>query len=241
MVGLPMADELVVAPLLALEVDVLAEAGGDGGGYTCLPWLLVMVGGLGTGLMEMPLEKVAGLPLPATILTVGDTSMNTGDTCVASGTGTVETASKTSALVQRDPSQHMQTWFTICCPAMSSAAAGCSKPSKSAWRQVWWCAHRNVRQPNVGAGRRDTDQEWANGDSHRRYVDAGCLSLDETGRDVERNGVHNHTCKSSPGVSMLHRPLKPGTPSVQKGGWWMLARHHVQLGEAVDASGLVRH
>ena len=80
--GLPMAAELV-DPLLALAVPVFAAAGGDGGGNTCLPWLLVMVGGLGTGLMEMPLEKVAGLPLPATILTVGDTSMNAGDTCVA--------------------------------------------------------------------------------------------------------------------------------------------------------------
>ena len=76
-----MAAEL--APPLALAVPVFAAAGGDGGGNTCLPWLLVMVGGLGTGLMEMPLEKVAGLPLPATILTVGDTSMNAGDTCSA--------------------------------------------------------------------------------------------------------------------------------------------------------------
>ena len=85
--GLPMAAALVEpAPELALEVDVFAAAGGDGGGSTCLPWLLVMVGGLGTGLMAMPLEKVAGLPLPATILTVGDTSMNAGDTCSAPGT-----------------------------------------------------------------------------------------------------------------------------------------------------------
>ena len=74
-----------VEPPLALAVPVLA--GGEGGGSTCLPWLLVMVGGLGTGLMAMPLEKVAGLPLPATILTVGDTSMNAGDTCAAPGTG----------------------------------------------------------------------------------------------------------------------------------------------------------
>jgi len=70
-------------PVAAVPVAPPEAVGAVGGALTTLPWLFVMTGGLGLGLMEMPLEKVAGLPLPATTLTVGDTSMNTGETCAA--------------------------------------------------------------------------------------------------------------------------------------------------------------
>lgn len=91
------------------------------------------------------------------------------------------------------------------CHGIYHAAAAC--PSFGSSRSdtlVWCCAHRNVGQTNVGAGGRYTNQQRANGDAHWRQVDAGCLSLDETGRDVERDGVHNHTCKSSPRVTRSH-------------------------------------
>ena len=99
----------------------------------------------------------------------------------------------------------MQTHFADMAHQKVAAACPHFGGSSRLLTLVGCCAHRNVRQTNVGAGGRDTNQQRANGDAHWRQVDAGCLNLDETGRDVERDGIHDHTCKSTPQVTRLHQ------------------------------------
>jgi hypothetical protein len=77
----PVAGGAIPVALATEPEELVAVVATAGDGRICLPRASVTTAGLGWALMAMPLEKVAGLPLPATTLTVGATSRKTGETC----------------------------------------------------------------------------------------------------------------------------------------------------------------